>query len=297
MVVTKAPTHVELRNILYATDFSPVAEIAAGYAAELARRYGSKILAVHVRPLQSYGMAPPESWAALNEATQLEAREQVAHLDGLFRDVDHQSIVSEGGVRDVLSNFIEERGIDLVVLGTHGREGLGKLFVGSVTESMLRRAPCPALTIGPHVVVEPQRATAMKRILFATDFSAAAQAAAPYAISLAQENQAHLDLLHVVENRKVGELVDTPELIPGTVARMRGLLPSDAELWCEPAFLVEAGQPAEQVLKTARERNADAMVIGVRHVKGELVATDRLPWATAHKIIIGAHCPVLTVRG
>jgi nucleotide-binding universal stress UspA family protein len=297
MAVTKAQTRIQIQNMLYATDFSPMAEVAASYAAELARRYGAKVFALHVRPLQSYGMAPPESWPALKEASEFQAKEQAAHLDGLFRGVEHQAIIQEGGVWDALSSEIDERKIDLAVMGTHGREGIGKLLLGSVAESVLRRASCPVLTIGPHVDVDPERATQMKRILFATDFSDVSHAAAPYAISLAQENQAHLDILHVFENRKVGELVDTPELTQGTIDRMRGLLPPEAQLWCEPAFLVEAGHAAEQVLKTARERKADAIVIGVKRLEGNWAASDRVPWHTAHKIIVGASCPVLTVRG
>ncbi|MDE3170273.1 MAG: universal stress protein [Acidobacteriota bacterium] len=297
MATTKSQIHIALRKILYATDFSPIAEAAAPFVSQLARRYGSKIFAVHVRPLQSYGMAPPESWAALKEAAEFQAKEQAAYLNRLFRDTDHQATVTEGGVWETLSDIIEQQHIDLIVMGTHGRQGLGKILLGSVTENLLRRAPCPVLTIGPHVEIDPERATRMNRILFATDFSPASQAAAPYAISLAQENQANLDILHVIENRKVDELVDAPELIQGTIGRMRSLLPPEAELWCESAFLVEEGPVAENVLKTARDRHADAIVIGVRRVEAEFDASDHLPWHTAHKIIAGAPCPVLTVRG
>jgi nucleotide-binding universal stress UspA family protein len=297
MATPRAQIHVGFRNILYATDFSPMAEVAAGYAAELARRYGSKVFALHVRPLESYGMAPTESWPALKEAAEFQAKEQAAHLSHLFSGLDHQAIVSEGGVWEVLSDMIGEQHIDLVVMGTHGREGIGKLLLGSVTENVLRRAICPVLTIGPHVEVDPARAVAMKRILFATDFSAASQAAAPYAVSLAQENQANLDIVHVFENRKTGELVDAPELTQGTINRMHELLPAEAELWCQPEFLVQGGNIAEQVLKIAKDRKADVIVIGARRLQGEFGAADRVPWHTAHKIISGAPCPVLTVRG
>jgi nucleotide-binding universal stress UspA family protein len=297
MATTRAQLHVGFRNILYATDFSPMAEVAASYATEVARRYGSKVFAVHIRPLDAYGMAPPESWTALKEASEYQAREQAAHLSRLFQGVEHQAIVEEGSVWDALSDFIAKQDIDLVVMGTHGRQGLGKILLGSVTESVLRRAPCPVLTIGPYVEVEPARATQMKRILFATDFSPASQAAAPYAVSLAQENQAHLDILHVIEKHKIGELVAAPELIEGAVRGMRALLPAEADLWCEPAFLVEEGSVADNILKAARERHADAIVIGVRRLEGAFAASGHVPWHTAHKIICGAPCPVLTIRG
>ena len=297
MATTKAQLHVGFRNILYATDFSPMAEVAASYATEVARRYGSKVFAVHIRPLDSYGMAPPESWTALKEASEYQAKEQAAHLNRLFQGVEHQAIVEEGAVWDALSDLIAKQNIDLVVMGTHGRQGLGKILLGSITESVLRRAPCPVLTIGPYVEVDPERATQMKRILFATDFSPASQAAAPYAVSLAQENQAHLDILHVIEKHKIGELVAAPELIEGAVGGMRALLPPDADLWCEPAFLVEEGSVADNILKAARERHADAIVIGVRRLEGVFDTSDHVPWHTAHKIIRGAPCPVLTIRG
>jgi nucleotide-binding universal stress UspA family protein len=297
MATTKAQLHVGFRNILYATDFSPMAEVASSYASEVARRYGSKVFAVHIRPLDAYGMAPPESWPALKEASDFQAKEQAAHLSRLFQSVEHQAIVDQGSVWEMLSRLIANQHIDLVVMGTHGRQGLGKILLGSITESVLRRAPCPVLTIGPYVEVEPARATQMKRILFATDFSRASQAAAPYAVSLAEENQAHLDVLHVIENRKLGEPAAAPELIDGAVSRMRDLLPAEAELWCEPAFLVEEGSVADQVLKTARERKADAIIIGVRRLEGAFHASDHVPWHTAHKIIAAAPCPVLTIRG
>ncbi len=297
MATSKPQIHVDFRNILYATDFSPMAEVAASYATAIARRYGSKIFAVHVRPLDSYGMAPPESWPALREASEYQAKQQAAHLAGLFAGIEHQAVVNEGGVWETLSDLIDRERIDLVVMGTHGREGIGKILLGSVTETALRRAPCPVLTIGPCVGTEPARATEMKRILFATDFSPASQAAAPYALSLAQENQAHLDILHVIENRKIDELVGAPELTEGTVGRLRGMLPAEAALWCEPAFLVEEGAAADQILKTACERKVSLIVIGVRHVKGDFGASGHLPWSTAHKVIAAAPCPVLTIRG
>ncbi len=293
----RAQIHISFRKILYATDFSPMAKAAAPYAAAIARRYGSKVFAVHVRSLNTYGMAPPESWPALKEAAEYQAKEQAAHLSGLFQGIEHQAIVDEGGVWETLSDLIQRERIDLVVMGTHGREGLGKIMLGSVTEGVLRRAPCPVLTIGPYVEIDPARATEMKRILFATDFSPASQAAAPYAVSLAQENQAHLDILHVIESPRAGELVSAPELIGGIAGRMRGLLPAEAELWCELAFLVEEGPVAGEILKAARERKPDAIVIGARRVEGDFGTADHLPWNTAHKIIAGAPCPVLTIRG
>jgi nucleotide-binding universal stress UspA family protein len=100
VTTTELKTRISLKNILYASDFSPVAENAAPYALELARRYGSKVFAVHVRPLEIYGMAPPESWPVLREAAEALAKEQAAQLNRSFIGVEHEAIVAEGDVWD-----------------------------------------------------------------------------------------------------------------------------------------------------------------------------------------------------
>lgn len=297
MKALDAQTQISLKNILYATDLSPVAEAAAPLALELARRYGSKVLAVHVRAPQVFGLAPPESWPALKESSNKQAKEQSQHLASLFRGVEHAIAVEEGDIWEVVSALIEENQIDLVVMATHGRKGLEKVLLGSVAEKILRRAPCPVLTVNPHVHLEPERATQMKHILFATDFSPASQTAVAYAFSLAQENQAALDLLHVLEPGKASDLVHPQELVEITSQRLRDLIPAEAELWCEPNILVEQGDPAEQILGAAKRRQADMIVLGVKAIQGGLGATTRLPWSTAHRVICEARCPVLTVRG
>lgn len=296
MKAMEAKTRISMQNILYATDFSPIAENAAPYALELARSYKAKVFAVHVRPLEIYGMAPPESWPVLREAADAQAKEQADYLDRTFAGVDHEAIVAEGDVWDSVSDCIEKDHIDLVVMGTHGRKGFEKVFLGSVAENVLRRAPCPVLTVGPHVRLAPERAVAMKHILLATDFSPAAEIAAAYAVSLAQENQAHLDIVHVIEPQRAGELVHPSELALGCTRKMRALIPPGAELWCEPNAMIEVGEPAQQILNVAKARRADLIVLGIK-AAAAVPGADHIPWATAHKIIAAAECPILTVRG
>ena len=286
---------VSLQNILYATDFSPIAENAASYALEFARIYKAKVFALHVRPVEVYGMAPPESWPALRDAADTQAKEQAEYLAQRFAGVSHEAIVAEGDIWEFVREHIERDHIDFIVMGTHGRKGLGKLFLGSVAENVLRRVTCPVLTIGPLVQVGPERAVAMKHILLATSFSSASEAAAAYAMSLAQENQALLDIVHVIEPRKTGAIPNPSELTAGCMDRMRALIPPEAELWCEPHTIIEVGDPAEQILNVAKARRAGLIVLGVK--AAEVVpGIGHIPWTTAHKIIAGAECPVLTVR-
>jgi nucleotide-binding universal stress UspA family protein len=288
-------TRISLKNILYTTDFSPTAEAAAPFAWELARRYGAKVIALHVRAPEVNGMVPPESWAAIHEAHALQAKQQAEHLKAIFRGVENEVEVTEGGIWDVISQTIEEKKVDLVVTGTHGREGLGKMVMGSHAENILRHSPVPVLVVGPHARIEPETATRMNRILFATDFSEASLAALPYAISLAEENQAELDILRVVPPQKNGELVHPSELMDATMRQMQQLVPAEAEAWCKPRYLAEIGEPAQKILQVAELSKADLIVLGVKRVYKTLGVT-HIPSTTAHKIIAEARCPVLTVR-
>jgi len=245
--------------------------------------------------VESNGMVPPEAWAAVHEANVLQANQQARHLKGLFRGVENEVEVTEGVIWDVISKTIEEKEVDLLVTGTHGREGLGKMVMGSHAENILRHSPVPVLVVGPYVRGGPETTTGTKRILFATDFSEASLAALPHAISLAEENQAELDVLRVVPPPKSGELVHPSELMDATVRQMKQLVPMEAEAWCKPRFIAEIGEPAQKILQVAELSKADLIVLGVKRVYRALGVT-HIPWTIAHKIIAEARCPVLTVR-
>jgi len=211
----------------------------------------------------------------------------------LLQGFPHQAAVEEGAVWDCLARMIREQETDLLIMGTHGRRGLQKLLMGSVAEELFRLAPCPVLTVGPGVA--PAAGTAeFHRILFATDFSKESQAALPYAVSLAQENQARLTLLHVVETAAPGYLADPDRVLAYFKKKLEELLPREAALWCEPELALESGAPGEGILKVAEEQHADLIVLGVRPIRR--LAT-HLPIATAHEVVCHAACPVLTVRG
>ena len=136
----------------------------------------------------------------------------------------------------------------------------------------------------------------IENVLFATDFSEASLAALPYAISLAEENQAELDILRVVPPQKSQELVRPSELMDATVRQMKQLVPMEAEAWCKPNYLAEVGEPAQKILQVVELSKADLVVLGVKRGRRALGVT-HIPWTTAHKIIAEARCPVLTVRG
>lgn len=297
MKALEREARIQLKNILFATDFSKPSEDALPYAAELARHFGAKLFALHVRPSEIYTMAPPESWQALREAQEAVARENTRNLVSRFPDVKSEVVIEEGEIWAALQSTIEKDQVDMIVIGTRGRTGLGKILLGSVAEEIFREAPCAVLTVGPHSPTQPPAGGNFHEILFATDFSPESLAAVPYAISLAQEYQAHLTLLHVIASPESGDLVNPKELEASALRRMHALVPADAEMWCEPWFMVVEGETAETILDVADDRKADLMVLGVRQPTGVPGAATHLPIATAHKLVSHAKCPVLTVRG
>lgn len=292
-----ASTHVQFKNILFTTDFSDAAKIAAPYAAELARRYGAKLYALHVRPPIDNTATLPENWRALEKIAEMEAQREKFALVHTFEGLHPEIMIHDGDLWPNIKAAIQEHDIDLIVMGTRGRSGIGKFLLGSVAEEIFRQAPCPVLTVGPHSPVVPKSSREITRILLATDFGSESLAAANYAISLAQECQAYLTLLHVIDAAKTGDLVHPSELSSSSERMLRHLVPPQAELWCVPDYVVEYGAPAEKILEVAAKRNAELIVLGVHKPTGLYGAATHLPMAIAHKVVSLAPCPVLTVRG
>ena len=292
MEMISAGTRISLKNILFATDFSAPSNAALPYALSIAGKYGAKLLPVNVVSLSPFPSASPTlAWEAVAAQAWREANNAMSALEPKWHDISHEVLIRKGDIWTELSQVIKEKEIDLIVTGTHGRTGVNRLLFGSVAEKIFRQAPCPVLTVGPSVSGNPKSVAEIHEILYPTDFTPHSLAVAPYAISLAQENQARLTLLHVAEDEK-------PRLSPGSLTvRLHELIPPEAELWCRPSAFIRYGVPEVEILLMARERAADLIVMGVRSRPGIPGIASHMPWAIAHRIVLNAHCPVLTIRG
>ncbi len=302
MKTLEAGKRVALKNVLFATDFSPHSDVALPYALAIARQYGATVFGAHVVPSEDYLFTSPESWPAHIQQEEQLLQEVTARLEQQLRGVQHEVLCGVGDVWHVLSRLIVEHDIDLIVVGTHGRTGARKLLMGSVAEKIFRQATCPVLIVGPNVPGIKNGGRQYQRILFATDFSKESLAALPYAVSLAEEGQSQLALLHVVEQPSAS-ILDLEGVTASLVRRLKELAPPEAESWCHVEFLVEFGHlrqfapPAEQILEIARERAADLIVLGVRPAHGAVSTVTHLAHTTAQHIVAHAACPVLTIRG
>src|SRR5438445_399388 len=106
---------------------------------------------IRVNGFDDYTVAAPNAWAAMAEAAEKETKEDAGRLNEQLLGIEHEVVIGEGNLWEVLSNLISEKGIDLVVVGTRGRTGFGKTLLGSVAEQLLRQSRCRVLTVGRHV--------------------------------------------------------------------------------------------------------------------------------------------------
>lgn len=290
-----APARTKFDNILYATDFSPAAAHAIPFVKKIAKHYQSKLVALHVRPpvIAPIAQTQASTWEVDFEATRAADEYHRQLLVDSFSGIETNVVITEGSIQEDLKEAIKKNNTDLVIIGTRGRTGLIKMLLGSVAEEIFRTVPCPVLTVGPHA--ENLKAE-VREILFATDFTIDPQAAAAYAVSLAQEFQARLTLLHVVPEPKAGELVGWYDVQESSKNMLESLVPEEARSWCKPESFVERGDPAERILELAHFRGVDLIVLGAQPESGVPGAATHLPTSTAHKIVAHANCPVLTVR-
>src|SRR5271157_4446647 len=297
MPTVTAPTRIKLQNILFATDFSPSAKSNLSHALDLARRYGAGLYIVNVLPHMPF----VETSHPDPEQTKLSAKREMATLVGSesFKDVTHQELIEQGEIPEVLSKLVPKYNIDLIVIGTGGRKGLGKLLLGSVAEEVFRNAECPVLTVGPHVTRWDIDSN-LRHVLFATDFGPESLHGLPYAISLAEENRARLTLLHVSPEPGMAlpepgpgtmPVVDPGEVVASTEKHLRDLIPEGTQLWHEPEYVVQFGSPAETIVRIAAQ-TVDMIVLGV---KRPAALTKHLGEGVTYKVACEAPCPVLSV--
>jgi len=294
MRAATAKTRIQFSNILFATDFSPAAARAIPYAKMIAKHFDAHVVALHVAAPMVNPMAQPAAWPSVLEAEEAQHEERRQELLAEFAGIPTKAMVEEGDILFDVHSAIEKNHADLVVIGTHGRTGLGKFVLGSVAEEIFRTVTVPVLTVGPHT--GSAHGSEIREILFATDLSPESRTAAAHAVSLAQEFQARLVLLHVVKGLTPGDLVTTNDVAPWSEGMLRKYLPEEAELWCKPEYVVAEGDVAARILEIAKERESDLIVLGVRPETGVPGASTHLPIATAHKVVSHAPCPVLTIR-
>jgi len=286
---------VGIHNVLIATDFSRYSDVALNFGLELARDYKATAYVASVIPTDEILLAGPDAYVAAKDATRrdlLELKASLARTNSYVEGRDYHLYMLEGAVAEALLDFAGSRQIDLMVVATHGRSGLGKVLMSSVAEKVFRQSPVPVLTIGPHVRQATHR-KAPRNILVPADFNPASERAVRFAVTLAREHKATLTLLHVLSSAAVNGVSDRAAMEQGIKAKLVELMGRTAA-GVQYSMRVEAGRVETTILEMADKLRADLLVMGVRPWTGIL---DRLMWPHAYEVVRESPCPVVTVRG
>jgi universal stress protein A len=137
---------MDYKKILFATDFSPASETALKYATSLARDSGALLLIAHIEELPM-PYAGGEMYFAQPEYPNPEVKKMLDAIVPPDKSVRYEHRLVMGTAADDIVRVADEEGVDLIVIGTHGRTGLMRVLMGSVAESVMRLATCPVLTV------------------------------------------------------------------------------------------------------------------------------------------------------
>jgi nucleotide-binding universal stress UspA family protein len=281
---------LRFRSILVATDCSPASATAVRLGARLAKQFHAKLHLLHAMTPELYGVAMPGPVPELVMSDLTVARENLhkyaQHVSEL-RTVVHKEVVFLGSPMDGIEAAGKSHDIDLLVLGSHGRQGLAKLAIGSVAEWAIGRLHYPVLVAGPAC---DKSLRPFASIVLGTDLKEQSLRAAQYASSLAAESQARLTMVNVLPAAGTAGERAGDEL--SATRKLQALLPSACEDSCTLKFDLRTGAIGLAILQSALENKANLIVMGAPH---RALLADHLPRTKLATVIREAHCPVLLV--
>lgn len=298
-----------IRNILHPNDFSQHSAEAFQLACALARDYDAGLTVLHVIevPLLVYtgvmsGTPPPlpsaeERQAVMNQLKRIKPPDPTIYLE-------HQ--LEAGDPATAILQVAQERRSDLIVMGTHGRRGLGHLLLGSVAEQVLRGASCPVLTVRPPdghktsaaaASSKAEAVKALRTILHPTDFSASSGYAFQLASALARDHGARIHVLHVGRSPIVtsveGIVPPEPEHYYEELAESLHAVQADPPNVAVDHQLLLVGEPDAEIIRVAEALNVDLIVMGTH---GRTGLGRLLMGSVAEHVVRRAPCPVVTVK-
>lgn len=278
-------------RILYPMDLSAQTNEGLDYAVALARSYGAKLFLCHSVGLQAATGAAEAARQVLKEMMEKHVQANPP--------LDWQGIVVEGETITSVARVAAEQHIDLIVMHSHKISRAPLL--DSTAEAISRMAPCPTLIASKQGrTAEVSNEVGFKRILVAYDFSGDSELALTYGLSLAQEYQAELHMIHVLATapkasfpEPVIALADAETAFQAAAKRLRNVVPPETHLWSEVRQVVSYGLPYREILAYARQRDIDLICIGA---SGAGFGQWTLFGSNTDRILRQASCPVLIAR-
>ena len=293
--------HTKVESILCPVDFSEFSVLAFAYASSLAHHFHAKLYAQYVVELGHYPSADFTPNADVYDKffdTML--RQNEGRLRAFVQchrkyEPDPECITSKGMAADCILSLANERSVNLIVMGTHGRRGFERMMLGSVTEKVLRIAQCPVLAVpklSPEFAASATSGDEIKlrQVIVCTDFSESSKEALDHGISVAEEYDANLILLHVLEDVSTpGCAVDTAD----AYKQLDELIPERTRLSSKITTAVRIGRAYREIGKFAHDCHADLVIMAVR---GRDSLDDAIFGSTTYRVIQAGTCPVLAIH-
>lgn len=276
---------IHIKRILCPTDLSPYSGNAVRYAVALARSHDAELIVLHCTD------SPHGEEEIRNSVSQ--------YIDPTFSRC-HFIVAPADRVDEEIMMRAQTERADLIVMRSRRRPHRAALL-GSTAESVSRTAPCPVLVLhnDEREFVSDKLEVDLKRVLVAYDFSDYSELALNYGLSIAQENQAELHLLHVLPPRSIND----PEIawypVKGESAyhaaarRLQKAVPPEVNLWCNVTTAVSEGQAYREILNYAEENEIDLISVGAH---GANFGMRALFGSNVDRVLRQARCPVLVAR-
>jgi nucleotide-binding universal stress UspA family protein len=284
-----------IRRIVFATDFLESSRLALDYAVAFAHCYRATLVIVHVFELS----AEAEEVELLGHRPSVSRQNAERRLEAFASGVRRSGIQVEVDLRDgepcagVLGSAVDNHA-DLLVLGTHGvHGGLEHLVIGSNAEKILLSAQCPTLTVGKHVMAGIDLEPRFDDILFVSDFSEEAAAAAAYAWALARDLGIEVKTLQIVpegDGHSPEARKKCAEQFCSSLAIEASIAASD---WRTPEYHLERSVSAEEVIRLAERSVNSLLVLGVR---AESHVERHLHTSFAYELVLRAGCPIMSIH-
>jgi nucleotide-binding universal stress UspA family protein len=280
-------------RVLIATDFSSAAQAAFQTALEVCNLVHGSLLVLHV--FEHSDVAVRASGGSLLEIQGL--RQTCALQLGQLREqaaaagIDCKTVLRDGVPASSILQALDDSEIDLAIIGTNAPHGFERLVFGSSAESVLRKANCPVLTVGPRVTRRAAE-TNTGPVVFATDFDYTTMQAIRYAAFFSNRNSAPLHCLNVLP--RTLEAGAQTDVVPQIMSEALHQLAAEISAMIEPPTCATTfgSEVSYAVVDYARQQRARLIVLGVR--QASLLASD-VPEHITYRIITEANCPVLTM--
>ena len=280
-------------TILFATE-SPTNEKAFAFALAAARDFRAKLIIFHAYDTLAVAASEASGVRYYDYAGAARAEEELLHpLLKRAGDVGAQAeiVVRPGLAAQQILSYVTDHQIDRIIMGTRAPGPLGKLFVGSVAEEVVRGSHLPVMTVGPEAVDGSFHAYKIRRILCAVSLNSSCRQIVDLATRLAIEHGAHLTLLHVMPTRQEMKL-EPGRSIETIDAELSALVPPEVKEKVAVEFISAVGDPVEEILYQSNLRQIDLLVFGAQEASQLSTITKQ---GLVNKVLAQSLCPVLTL--